>query len=135
MHSSRTRTACTLPYGGVSVRGGLPGQRPPPPGQRLLLDSDPLDRDPRGPPPPVDRLTPVKKTFQTSFAGDNKERGLRLESLTFKVHPPTDQPSLLQMNRATIRTCSLANLAFPSTHVHDPRPSSVISLSVNLPNV
>ena len=39
MHSSRMRTAHSLPWGGgVSVRGGLPRQRPPDrdsPGQRL----------------------------------------------------------------------------------------------------
>ena len=66
----------------------------------------------------------------------NKGSGQWLEILTFKlkyIHQLTNQ--LLQMNIATRRTCSLANLAFPSTHVHDPRPSSMISLSVNLPNV
>ena len=47
MHSSRMRTACSLPYG-----VGAPRQRPP--GQR----------------PPVDRQTPVKTLpSQTSFAG------------------------------------------------------------------
>ena len=50
MHSSRMRTARSLPYRGVSLTDP-PGQRPPsgqnpPSGQR--------------PPPPVDRQTPVK---------------------------------------------------------------------------
>ena len=56
MHSSRMRTARSLPYGvGSPWTETPPLQRPPP--DRDCPDRDPPDRDRD---PPVDRQTPVK---------------------------------------------------------------------------